>query len=55
MIGLIAKKKKKIKPGYKHQINQAIKRKDQMDRRIAERTAMKARKKANKAEADRKR
>lgn len=55
MIGLIAKKKKKIKPGYKHQINQAIKRKDQMDHRIAERTAMKIRKKTNKEAADKKR
>lgn len=48
MIGLIKKKKKKIKPGYKHQINQAIKRKNQMDRRIEQRMEGRAQRKANK-------
>ena len=48
MIGLIKKKKKKIKPGYKHQIDQAIKRKNQMDRRIEQRMDARAKRKANK-------
>lgn len=52
MIGLIKKKKKKIKPGYKHQINQAIKRKAQMDRRIEQRMEQRATRKANKVAAD---
>lgn len=55
MIGLIKKKKKKIKPGYKHQINQAIKRKEQMDRRIEQRADQRAQRKANKAAAERNR
>lgn len=48
MIGLVKKKKKKVKPGYKRQIKTAIKVKNQQDRRIAEREARKAAKLAKK-------
>ncbi|WP_412990024.1 DEAD/DEAH box helicase [Pediococcus siamensis] len=35
MVGLVKKKKRKVKPGYKRQIKKAIELKDQRDRRVA--------------------
>ncbi|GEL15837.1 DEAD/DEAH box helicase [Pediococcus cellicola] len=35
MVGLVKKKKRKVKPGYKRQIRKAIELKDQRDRRVA--------------------
>ncbi|MBC9118127.1 DEAD/DEAH box helicase [Fructobacillus fructosus] len=37
MVGMVKKKKKKVKPGYKRQIKNNLKRKQQMDRRIEQR------------------
>lgn len=51
MVGMVKKKKKMVKPGYKRQIKNAIKRKNQMDRRIAAREEMRATRKANKRAA----
>ncbi|MFT8756596.1 DEAD/DEAH box helicase [Leuconostoc pseudomesenteroides] len=48
MVGMVKKKKKIVKPGYKRRIKNAIKRQDQMDRRIAQRQEMRATRKANK-------
>lgn len=48
MVGMVKKKKKVVKPGYKRQIKSAIQRKNQMDRRIAKREEMRAVRKANK-------
>jgi ATP-dependent RNA helicase CshB len=51
MVGMVKKKKKNVKPGYKRQIKNAIKRKNQMDRRIAAREEMRATRRANKKSA----
>lgn len=48
MVGMVKKKKKVVKPGYKRQIKSAIQRKNQMDRRIAKREEMRAVRKSNK-------
>ncbi|MGX7042444.1 DEAD/DEAH box helicase [Leuconostoc holzapfelii] len=48
MIGMVKKKKKTVKPGYKRRIKSAIQRKNQMDRRISKREEMRAVRKANK-------
>jgi ATP-dependent RNA helicase CshB len=45
MIGLVQKKKKNVKPGYKKQIKSAIKRKGEQDRRVEERENRKAKSK----------
>ncbi|MGO1224301.1 MAG: DEAD/DEAH box helicase, partial [Leuconostoc falkenbergense] len=52
MVGMVKKKKKIVKPGYKRRIKNAIKRQDQMDRRIAQRQEMRATRKANKKRGD---
>jgi ATP-dependent RNA helicase CshB len=49
---MVKKKKKVVKPGYKRRIKNAIKRQDQMDRRIAQRQEMRATRKANKKRGD---
>ncbi|MDR0899564.1 MAG: DEAD/DEAH box helicase [Lactobacillaceae bacterium] len=49
LVGMIVKKKKTVKPGYKNQIKTAIKRKKQMDARIEQRTNQRNARKANKA------
>lgn len=46
--GMVAKKKKNIKPGYKNQIKAAIKKKKIMDARIEKRNEQRSRRKANK-------
>lgn len=48
MVGMVKKKKKIVKPGYKRRIKSAIKRQDQMDRRVSKREDMRAERKANK-------
>ncbi|MBU7454993.1 DEAD/DEAH box helicase [Leuconostoc fallax] len=48
MVGMVKKKKKNVKPGYKRRIKNAIQRKNQMDRRIAQREERRATRKANK-------
>lgn len=48
MIGMVKKKKKVVKPGYKRRIKSAIQRKNQMDRRISKREEMRAVRKENK-------
>lgn len=53
LIGLVKKKKKKIKPGYKHQIKQAIHRKKDQERRIAQRQSARSERKRRKRESDR--
>ena len=45
---MVKKKKKIVKPGYKRRIKSAIKRQDQMDRRVSKREDMRAERKANK-------
>lgn len=52
LVGMVKKKKKVVKPGYKRRIKNAIKRQDQMDRRIAQRQEMRATRKANKKRGD---
>ena len=53
MVGMVKKKKKIVKPGYKRRIKSAIQRKDQMDRRISKREEMRATRKENKKRGDR--
>ncbi|KRM93687.1 DEAD-box ATP-dependent RNA helicase CshB [Lentilactobacillus senioris DSM 24302 = JCM 17472] len=53
MIGLVKKKKKKIKPGYKRQIKMSIQRKDEMDRRIKKREEARAQRKHKKQSSTR--
>ncbi|QMU07895.1 DEAD/DEAH box helicase [Levilactobacillus suantsaii] len=53
LIGLVKKKKKKIKPGYKHQIKQAIHHKKDQERRIEQRAAARAERKRRKRESNR--
>ncbi|MDM7539834.1 DEAD/DEAH box helicase [Leuconostoc mesenteroides] len=48
MVGMVKKKKKNVKPGYKRRIKNAIQRKNQMDRRLSQRQEMRATRKANK-------
>ncbi|KAA8373225.1 DEAD/DEAH box helicase [Leuconostoc carnosum] len=48
MVGMVKKKKKIVKPGYKRRIKSAIKRQDQMNRRVSKREDMRAERKANK-------
>ncbi len=52
MVGMVKKKKKIVKPGYKRRIKSAIQRKNQMDRRISQREEMRAVRKANKKRGD---
>ncbi|GKT03482.1 DEAD/DEAH box helicase [Furfurilactobacillus sp. WILCCON 0119] len=47
MVGMVKKKKKKVKPGYKNQIKSAIKRKAQQDKRVEMREAARGKRKAN--------
>lgn len=53
MIGMIKKKKKKIKPGYKRRIKNTIARKDEMDRRVAKREEARAKRKQRKNSSSR--
>lgn len=53
MIGLIKKKKKKIKPGYKRQIKMSISRKEEMDRRVSKREESRAKRKQRKQSSKR--
>ncbi len=53
MIGLIKKKKKKVKPGYKRQIKQTLARKDEMDRRVKKREAARSERKQRKQSSKR--
>lgn len=53
MIGLIKKKKKKVKPGYKRQIKMSIARKEEMDRRVSKREQAKTKRKHRKQSSKR--
>lgn len=53
MIGLIKKKKKNVKPGYKKKIKRAIKQKSDEDRKIEVRNQIRARKKQKKRSSQR--
>ncbi|MFT8908489.1 MAG: DEAD/DEAH box helicase, partial [Lentilactobacillus diolivorans] len=53
MIGMIKKKKKKIKPGYKRRIKMTIARKDEMDRRIKKREEARSKRKQRKNSSNR--
>ncbi|AYM03518.1 DEAD/DEAH box helicase [Levilactobacillus yiduensis] len=53
LIGYVKKKKKKIKPGYKHQIKQEIHRRKDQERRIAQRQSARNERKRRKRESDR--
>ncbi|MFC6275668.1 DEAD/DEAH box helicase [Levilactobacillus tangyuanensis] len=53
LIGMVKKKKKKIKPGYKHQIKQAIHAKKDQEKRIAARQSARNERKRRKRESDR--
>ncbi|CAM2798341.1 DEAD/DEAH box helicase [Fructilactobacillus fructivorans] len=53
MIGLIKKKKKNVKPGYKRKIKRAIKQKSDKDRKIEVRNQIRARKKQKKRSSQR--
>ncbi|WEB80756.1 DEAD/DEAH box helicase [Vagococcus lutrae] len=48
IMGLVKKKKKKIKPGYKKKIQRAISEKEKQERRVAQRQQTRAKKKATK-------
>ncbi|MBM7618135.1 ATP-dependent RNA helicase CshB [Weissella uvarum] len=48
MIGMVKKKKKNVKPGYKHRIKSEIERDARNKKRIEEREHMRAKRKANK-------
>jgi ATP-dependent RNA helicase CshB len=52
MIGLVKKKKKMVKPGYKRQIKSAIARDARFKKRVAEREALRAGRKAKKKASD---
>ncbi|CAK8054247.1 DEAD/DEAH box helicase [Eupransor demetentiae] len=49
LVGMVKKKKKVVKPGYKRRIKNTIKRKRQMERRIEQRQTMRAERRQNKA------
>lgn len=53
MIGMVKKKKKHVKPGYKRKIKQNIARKDEMDRRIKKREESRAKRKQKKRSSNR--
>lgn len=53
LIGMVMKKKRKIKPGYKHQIKQAIHAKKDQEKRVAARASARAERKRRKRESDR--
>lgn len=53
MIGMIKKKKKKIKPGYKKQIKKNLELKNEMDRRIKQRQAKRTERKHKKQSSTR--
>ncbi|WP_125581244.1 DEAD/DEAH box helicase [Levilactobacillus cerevisiae] len=53
LIGFVMKKKKKIKPGYKHQIKQEIHRRKDQEKRIAQRQSARNERKRRKSESDR--
>ncbi|MCH4124274.1 MAG: DEAD/DEAH box helicase [Levilactobacillus sp.] len=53
LIGYVKKKKKKIKPGYKHQIKQEIHRRKDQERRIAQRQSARNERKRRKRESER--
>ncbi|NLR31138.1 DEAD/DEAH box helicase [Levilactobacillus tujiorum] len=53
LIGYVKKKKKKIKPGYKHQIKQEIHRRKDQEKRIAARQSARNERKRRKRESDR--
>ena len=48
MIGMVKKKKKNVKPGYKRQIKAAIARDAKYKKRVEERQSLRAAKKAKK-------
>ena len=48
MIGMVKKKKKRVKPGYKRQIKNNIARDEKYKKRVAERETLRAAKKAKK-------
>lgn len=50
MVGMVKKKKKKVKPGYKRQIKNTLQRKRQMDRRIEARQDRRNTRRKNKQE-----
>lgn len=51
MIGMVKKKKKKVKPGYKRQIKSAIARDARYKKRVAERESLRAARKAKKKQS----
>jgi len=53
LIGYVMKKKKKIKPGYKHQIKQEIHRRKDQEKRVAARQSARNERKRRKRESDR--
>ncbi|WP_268913222.1 DEAD/DEAH box helicase [Lentilactobacillus sp. SPB1-3] len=53
MIGMIKKKKKNIKPGYKRRIKMNLARKDEMDRRVKKREEQRAKRKQKKQSSTR--
>ncbi|MCF6166525.1 ATP-dependent RNA helicase YqfR [Furfurilactobacillus rossiae] len=52
LVGMVKKKKKKIKPGYKHQIKTAIKRKAQADKRIEMRESARSQRRQNRRQGE---
>ncbi|AYF92755.1 DEAD/DEAH box helicase [Apilactobacillus bombintestini] len=53
MIGMIKKKKRNVKPGYKNKIKRELKRNDEMNRRISQREAGRRRRKSRKNSSQR--
>ncbi|MCT6857849.1 MAG: DEAD/DEAH box helicase [Apilactobacillus sp.] len=53
MIGMIKKKKKNVKPGYKNKIKQELKRNDEMNRRIQQREEGRRKRKSKKNSSQR--
>ncbi|WP_283678627.1 DEAD/DEAH box helicase [Lentilactobacillus sp. Marseille-Q4993] len=53
MIGMIKKKKKNVKPGYKRRIKMNLERKDEMDRRIKKREEQRSKRKQRKQSSNR--
>lgn len=52
LVGLVKKKKKKVKPGYKHQIKNAIKRKAQQDKRIEQRESARSQRRQHRRQGE---
>lgn len=53
MIGMIKKKKRNVKPGYKNKIKRELKRNDEMNRRISQRESGRRRRKSRKNSSQR--